>query len=412
VSEPRIDLIPARTAVCCDASVTLDVLVRITPPPPEQRGERPAHNLGLVLDRSGSMAEARKMEYARQAAIFAVEQLLPTDRVSVTVFDNVVETVVPSAPAEDKRRVISLLRESHPRNSTALHGGWQEGANQVRGHTVAGSLNRVLLLSDGLANVGESRPDVIATEVKRVSEQGVGTSTMGVGDDYNEDLLQAMAQSGDGNYYYIESPAQLSVIFQAELHGLMATVGEKVSLSLQPTGGVAIADVLNDLEAAEGGLKLPNLVAGMPTDILVRLAVPPQTHARVLCLMRLAWDEPKVKQRRELAAELQVGVVPKTAWDAQPANPEVAEKVALLLVARLKKQATQALEHGNPDLAKQLLQGAREVLDQALPTAEVTQERQALDQLIEELAAGAWMKVQKRGKWQAYQRSRTRPQSY
>jgi Ca-activated chloride channel family protein len=410
--EPCIDLIPLRPAVCCDCPVTLDVLVRITPSPLPQPGERPALNVGLVLDRSGSMAEARKMEFARQAAIFAVEQLLPTDCVSVTVFDNVVETVVPSAPAADKRRIVSLLREIQPRNSTALYAGWQEGSNQVRNHRVAGGLNRVLLLSDGLANVGESRPDVIATDVKRLSQQGVGTSTMGVGDDYNEDLLQVMAQSGDGNYYYIESPAQLPIIFQAELHGLMATVGDKVSLALQPVEGVSVADILNDLEVTEGRLKLPNLVAGMPTDIVARLTVPPQTHARGLCLVSLAWEESKTKQRRERIAELHLGVVSQADWQAQAANPEVAEKVALLLVARLKKQATQVLDQGNSDLAKEYLQGARAVLDQAPLSAEVAQERQALDQLLDELATGAWMKVQKRGKWQAYQRSRTRPQSY
>src|SRR5438105_2516257 len=99
MTTPRIDLIPLRAAVCCDAPVDLDVLVRITPPAPQLQGQRPPLNLGLVLDRSGSMAAHNKMGFAVQAAVFAVEQLLPTDRVSVTVFDDEVKTPVPSTLA-------------------------------------------------------------------------------------------------------------------------------------------------------------------------------------------------------------------------------------------------------------------------------------------------------------------------
>ena len=92
---PRIELIPGRPAVCSDATVVLDVLVRVTPPLPDVHFPRPALNLALVLDRSGSMAGSKKMPYARDAAAFAVRQLMPTDRVSVTVFDEEISTIVP-----------------------------------------------------------------------------------------------------------------------------------------------------------------------------------------------------------------------------------------------------------------------------------------------------------------------------
>src|SRR5205807_7762864 len=117
----------------------------------------------------------------------------------------------------------SLLQEIQPRNTTALHGGWREGGQQAREHLVPGGLNRVLLLSDGLANVGETNADVIATDVNRLAREGVGTTTLGVGDDYNEDLLTAMATSGGGKYYHIEPPQQLPDLSQTELRGLVPT---------------------------------------------------------------------------------------------------------------------------------------------------------------------------------------------
>ncbi len=93
---PLIELIPARPALRDDAATTLDILVRITPPLPEIHVLRPPINLGIVLDRSGSMSEGRKMEHARHATVFAIRQLLPTDRVSITVFDDQVETIAPA----------------------------------------------------------------------------------------------------------------------------------------------------------------------------------------------------------------------------------------------------------------------------------------------------------------------------
>ena len=99
----------------------------------------------------------------RQAAAFAVQHLPPTDRVGVTVFDEEVETIVPNTLAEDKGRVVDLIQRVQARGSTALHGGWKEGSRQVGEHLLPGAINRVLLLSDGQARVGETNPERIAT---------------------------------------------------------------------------------------------------------------------------------------------------------------------------------------------------------------------------------------------------------
>jgi Ca-activated chloride channel family protein len=410
VKQPHIELIPLRPAVCGTAAMALDVLVRITPPTPEVQLQRPALNLGLVLDRSGSMAAHNKINFAREAAAFAVQQLLPTDRVSVTSFDDRVETLVPNTLAVDKAHIVELIHGVQPGNTTALHGGWQEGGQQVRQHLLPGGLNRVLLLSDGLANVGETNPDAIATDVNRLAREGVSTTTMGLGDDYNENLLEAMAQSGDGNYYYIESPRQLADIFQTELKGLMATFGNTVSLGIEPQAGVTVTDVLNDLDKTPAGrLKLPNLVAGMPVIVVVRLSVPPMTQESELCRFRLAWNEPKRAERQRLSVSLRLPVMGESAWAALAANVEVQERAALLLIARAKKEATRCLERGDWDGARRWLQEAKQLLAAAPSTPEMQREAEALAEIEAHLESGAHEKFQKLARYQRYQRRHSKP---
>lgn len=410
MKQPRIELIPLRPAVHSEIPTTLDVLVKITPPEPEEKVQRPALNLGLVLDRSGSMAAHNKIAFAREAAAFAVQQLLPSDRVSVTVFDDAVQTPVPNTLAEDKGRIVAMIAGVEPGNTTALHDGWKEGGAQVSRHLLAGGLNRVLLLSDGLANVGETNPDAIATDVNRLAREGVSTTTLGLGDDYNEALLEAMALSGDGNYYYIESPKQLPDIFQTELKGLMAMFGTRVSLGLEPQADVTVEDVLNDLDLLPTGRrKLPNLVAGMPVLVVVRLRVGLSSRERDLCRFRLAWDAPKQAGRQSVVVTLRLPSAPASVWEALAPAVEVQERAALLLMARLKKLATQLLGRGDRDGAASCLEEAKRVLAAAPRTPEMQREAQALAEIAEHLDSGAWMKFQKHASYQTYQMRQSKP---
>lgn len=406
MSSPVIELIPSKAAVRADGPCTLDVLVRVTPPGGEDKKERPRLNLGLVLDRSGSMGAQNKIGFARQAAEFLVRQLLPSDRLSFTVFDDRIETAFPNGPVEGREVLISLIREIHPRGSTALHGGWQEGAQQVRGNLLAEGLNRVLLLSDGLANVGETNPDRIATAVHEMLRQGVSTTTLGLGDDYNEDLLEAMARSGDGNYHYIEAPEQLEGIFRTELHGLMATLGRQVSLGVEGLVVDARAEVLNEFDVLPTGrYKLPHLVAGIPVLVVLRLHLPAFGGGRI-CRLRLAWNPPE-GARQHFKAELDLPAVSGGAWDSLASDLEVQERSVLLLIARLKKDATRKLQVGDREGARLCLEEAKKLLATLPDSAERRREEKALAVVEEHLVHGAWDKFNKHAKYQARQRHRS-----
>ena len=384
MSEPKIEVLPGRPALPRDGASTLDLVVRITPPTPDVLFVRPPINLGLVLDRSGSMAAAKKMNYARDAAAFAVRQLLPTDQVSVTIFDNVVETIYPNAPATDKPAIVRQIERIHSRGATALHAGWKEGADQVERHAISDGLNRVILLSDGQANEGVVDPNVIAAECKARAGRGVSTTTMGLGDDYNEDLMQRMGEQGDGNYYLIETPQQLEDIFHTELKGLMASTGTKVSLGIEPQSAATVAEVFNDMDRNSfGRLMLPNLTVGMPIVVALRLNVPAIRREAEVCRFRLAWDDPKTGKRRSIYASLTLPVASRAEWDAMPAEPLVLEQVAIQMAARARKEAVAAFDRG--DLA-----GSRSFIGESLMCLSVaTPSAQILRELVEtQLATG------------------------
>ena len=407
---PKIEIIPSRAATCSDSGVVLDVLVRITPPTPEVHFPRPPMNLALVLDRSGSMAGAKKMPYALQAASFVVEQLLPTDRVSVFSFDSVVETVVPNTLAVDKPGIIRRMAGIAPRGGTDLQGGWGAGAAEVGKAPAAGGLNRVLLLSDGQANEGITDPNAIAANVKTVAGLGVGTTTLGVGADYNEDLLEAMARAGNGNYYYIESPVQLFDIFQSELQGLMGTQGQRVSLGVEVGPGASLSEVLNDFEkATTGRLMLPNLTVRMPISVIIRLNVPAQPGPIAPLSVRLAWDDPEGLGRRTATAGLEaLPAVPMAEWSGLPVDLQVSEQVALLNAARSQKEASRAHEAGDYASTIRHLGEALAGLGGHPTSSTLSEEICATQGMMDSFQVGNDLHARKLAKFRSYQRSSSR----
>lgn len=384
---PEIQLIPLREAISTEQSTTLDLIVRIIPPELEEPLQRPVLNIGLVIDRSGSM-EGKKIEYARQAAGYAVQQLLPTDRISVTIYDDQIDSLIPSTLAVGKADILRKIQQITARNTTALHEGWVQGGVQVSQYLNPQHLNRVILLSDGLANAGETNPDVICHDVQGLARRGVSTSTIGLGQDYNEDLMTAMARSGEGNYYYIQSPEQLPNIFSKELQGLATTMGTTVTLGIEPQAGVEIAEMLNDLDLnSNGRFKLPNLALGDPLEIVVRLKIPAMAQTVDLCYFRLAWNEPNQHERQVMRQALRLPSVSSVELEALPFSSEVRQKVALLVSARAKKEAVKLIDRRDYASARQVLQQTKQQLQEQTDLPLMAAEADALEDLDTQLQA-------------------------
>jgi Ca-activated chloride channel family protein len=409
MNKPEIQLTPLRSAVCSDRPTYIDILVAIVTPSPEVSLERPKLNIGLVIDRSGSM-QGKKIEYARQAACYAVEQLQNFDMVSVTIYDDQVEVLVPATPVRIVDQINKRIKQITPGGSTNLHGGWLEGSMQVSRNLQPGQINRVILLSDGLANVGETNPDTIATHVHGLAQRGVSTSTLGIGQDYNEDLMTIMAESGDGNYYFIESPEQLPSIFQAELQGIKTTFGQRVSLGIKTLAKVELIDVFNDLEQTDTGkYKLPNLVGGHPLEVVLRLKVPALKEQENLVEFTLAWENIENSKREALTEVLSLPVVPSTLFEQLPVREEVSQRLTQLLAARAKVEVIAKLDEGDYGAVPRLFAAVRDQIQQAAPSPVMFEELQNLAELEEDLNSASYKALRKRASYQSYQRRTSRP---
>lgn len=399
---PQLELLPLHGAIVTQQPMTLDVLVRITPPTLPSTPERSPLNLSLVIDRSGSM-RGEKIQQAQAAACFAVENLLPSDRLSVVLFDHAVNALIPSTFAHNKQTLMAKIRQVQARGSTALHAGWVEGGTQASQYLNPHQLNRVILFSDGQANVGETRPDAIANDVHGLAQHGVSTTTLGIGQGYNEDLLVAMAHSGNGNFFHIESAEQLADIFETELSGLTATVGQRVSLGMEPQHGVKVMDVLNDFELTNTQrYKLPNLIVGSPLNVVVRLQVPALMQVTELLTVRLAWEAHQQPQRQTLRASLAMPVVSPEQFSDFPADAMVQQQVALLMAARARKEAIAFSDRGDFTSAQKSLNTARLTFSALSPSPALQAEQAALQDLALDYAAGRSASARKKAVSQEY----------
>jgi len=165
---------------------------------PKRSDNRNPVNVSFVIDRSGSMA-GQRIAQAREAAILALKRLDQNDIASVVIFDNQVDVLAPAQPVSNQDHVIDLVRGITVRGSTAIYDGVMQGAREVRKFKDARRLNRVVLLSDGLANVGPKDPAEFAKLGRDLLAEGISVSTIGLGLDYNEDLMLALARAADGS---------------------------------------------------------------------------------------------------------------------------------------------------------------------------------------------------------------------
>ncbi len=216
-------------------------MLEIAAPEPAVSSPRAPLSLALVIDRSGSMA-GEKLEYATRSAAWLAGRLRGDDRIAVVDYDDDVRLLVPLARV-DQARLAAAIGSIRPGNTTNLSGGWLKGLEQLRG---ADGPRKIILLTDGIANEGITDSETLVGLAVGARSDGVGTTTIGFGDGFNEDLLTAMADAGGGNSHYAASAEAAPAIFAEEFADLTRLVAQNISVEIRPAGTVAMLGVLNE----------------------------------------------------------------------------------------------------------------------------------------------------------------------
>ena len=222
-----LDVSLSQPTLLADKQQTTFVKVGLTGFELSNEKERAPVNIALVLDKSGSMA-GDKLERAKEAAISAVERMSANDIVSVVTYDTTVSVVVPATKLTDRAALISKIREIPSNGSTALFAGVGKGAEELRKFLDKERVNRVILLSDGLANVGPQSPSELGELGRSMAKEGISVSTIGLGLDYNEDLMTKLASESDGNHVFVEKSTQLVDVFNREFNDVLSVVAQEV----------------------------------------------------------------------------------------------------------------------------------------------------------------------------------------
>ncbi|MBF0546360.1 MAG: VWA domain-containing protein [Candidatus Riflebacteria bacterium] len=193
--------------------------------------DRTPVNLAIVLDKSGSMS-GEKLRCAKEAAIMAIDRLSEEDILSVITYDSEVEVLVPATKVSDRQTICNAIRRIHAGSNTALFAGVSKGAKELRKFLDRGRVNRIILLSDGQANEGPSSPAELGELGASLIREGISVTTFGLGLGYNEDLMFELARRSDGNHAFIETPQELSRIFNAEFGDVLSVIAQEVKMEI------------------------------------------------------------------------------------------------------------------------------------------------------------------------------------
>ena len=318
-------------------------------------------NLAIVLDKSGSMASQQKIENVRSAAIDLIERLEPSDIVSLVVYDTSARVIMPAQPLLDKETFINAISQIQANGSTALYDGITAGAGEIRRYASSEYVNRVILLSDGLANVGPQSTPELANLGVALAGEGISTTTVGVGTDYNEDLMGALASAGGGNVYFAQNGDRIPEIFSEEIGEALTMAARDVQIQLECAHGVTPLGAIGKKGHINGqniDLTINNLYGVKEKSALFEVQLPANHKNQTMEVARVTirYFDPFTQDTVTEHRALSVRFDSDTAVIAQALNKKILKDVALTRTSEIKQQAIQLADQGRYADADRLLQ--------------------------------------------------------
>jgi len=325
----------------------------------ETSEERTPANIALVIDRSGSM-KGDKIVRAREAASMAINRLSATDVASVVVFDNRIDTIVRATRVDDPDEFHYQINRVRVGGSTAIYAAVQEAARELRRNKSRRRLNRIILMSDGKANVGPAKPYQFEELGRKLGSEGISVTTIGLGNGYNEDLMSELASTSDGNHAFARTARDLTKIFNQEFDDVLSVTGQDVEIIIRTKSGVRPIRTWGRPGRIDGNvvkLKLNQVYGTAEYSLQLELDVPeglPLGESELVDI-EVAYTATKGERRR---IERNVsGRFSRSDEEVNASiNPRVMEPILELQARKRSREAIKLRDKGKVDDARKLLE--------------------------------------------------------
>ena len=355
--------------VAKESARELKLLLKLKAPDAAAAVRKPL-NIGVVVDRSGSMA-GDKLENTKRALKTLITHLGPQDLLSIVLFDDTVDTLLEPSHVADKDALKGLVDKVTAGGSTNLSAGWVKGLHYITRNAGNERISRCLLLTDGQANVGIQDPAQLGSlggAARR--ERNTVTTTLGFGEGFNEDLLTKIARESGGGFYFVDTADKAPAIFAEELQSLLKLVAQNIELVLRPSGAVRMVAQWTDYPAKgiPGGIafSLGDAYASEEKNVLLSLHIPglKRLGAKKVAELELTFAEIGGQElaMKTIHHDVRIDVVELD--EARQAKPdvEVLQHYGLQLSARARKKAIEEADRGDYKKARATLRNACETL--------------------------------------------------
>ena len=325
----------------------------------QDKEERTPVNVAIVIDKSGSMS-GEKIRKAKEAALMAIDRLTRRDIVSVVAYNHTVEVLLPATKVTDRAAIRAAIGRLTAGGNTALFAGVSKGGEEVRKFLDRNRVNRIVLLSDGLANVGPSSPAELGDLGGSLIKEGISVTTIGLGLGYNEDLMTQLARRSDGNHGFVKEPADLAKIFKFEFGDVLSVVAKEVAVTIRCAEGIRPIRLLGrkgDIVGQEVTAAINQLYSEQEKYVLLEVEVPPgeEKDVRDVATVDVSYLNMQTKTNDKLTSRMAVRFTKAEKAVKENANKDVLVSAVELVANETNKRATELRDQGKIEEARQVL---------------------------------------------------------
>lgn len=325
----------------------------------ENASERTPVNVALVIDKSGSMS-GDKIRNAREAALMAVDRLDSRDIIAVVAYSDSVSVLVPATKVSNRTEIRNGINRLEAGGSTALFAGVSRGAAEVRKFLDRNRMNRVILISDGLANVGPDSPGELGDLGASLAKEGISVTTIGLGSDYNEDLMTRLAGRSDGNHAFAEHATDLARIFDHEFGDITSVVAQEINIHIRCANGVRPVRVLGrtaDISGRDVNLGLNQLYSNQEKYVMLEVEVPEGREGRSqdVASIEVAYANMETRTQDKLKSDIAVRFTESDREVVEKLNKETMSHAVLQVATEANQKAVHLRDKGDIAAARQVL---------------------------------------------------------